>query len=116
MPRAVAYHPPPEMAVLGLIEFMLSFAVFYTVIHATGTVVTPPGKLEMLSRDAAATAVVLTLISGSVAMTIGLYRPEVCLDRKRLLIATGIAAAVAFALLLLFSDGPGNSLTTVHAL
>jgi exopolysaccharide biosynthesis polyprenyl glycosylphosphotransferase len=113
MPRAVAHHIPREMAVLGLIEFMLSFAVIYTVIQTTGTTTTVLSPIEMLPRDGAAVAAVLALISGGVALTIGLYRPEICLDRKRLLIAIGIAATIAFALLL--SGELGKNFTSGRA-
>ena len=61
----------------------------------------------MLPRGEIAAAV-LTLLVGAIALTIGLYRPEVCLDRKRLLIATGLAAIVTFVVLLPIGVGPHN--------
>lgn len=116
MPRAMAHYPPCEMAVLGLVESTLSFAVIYTVVQATGASVPRTVVIEMPLDRAFATAALLTVIGGFVALIIGLYRPEVCLDRKRLLIASAFAAIIAFTLLLLVDNGPRSSLTSGHAL
>jgi uncharacterized membrane protein YiaA len=104
------------MAVLGLVESTLSFAVIYTVVQATGASVPRTVVIEMPLDRAFATAALLTVIGGFVALIIGLYRPEVCLDRKRLLIASAFAAIIAFTLLLLVDNGPRSSLTSGHAL
>jgi exopolysaccharide biosynthesis polyprenyl glycosylphosphotransferase len=105
MPRVVAHYLPREMAVLGLVELALSFTVIYVVIRATGiqtarALVPLPAAVEILPRGGAALAAVLALVIGGIAVTVGLYRPEVCLDRKRLLLAMGIAAIVSLAGLL----------------
>jgi exopolysaccharide biosynthesis polyprenyl glycosylphosphotransferase len=116
MQRAVAHYLPREMALLGLVEFLLSFGVIYAVIQATSASGAPADVIMMLPLHGIAMAAVLTLISVGVALTIGLYRPEICLDRKRLLIATVIAATTTFSLLLLMSRGPANGLTSTHTL
>lgn len=106
MRRAVAHYLPREMAVLGLVEFTLSFAVIYTVIQAIGAAAAHPRVVDMLPRGDIALAVVLTVIVAGVALTIGLYRPEVCLNRKRLLIATGLIATITLTVLLFASGWP----------
>jgi exopolysaccharide biosynthesis polyprenyl glycosylphosphotransferase len=114
MQRAVAHYLPREMAVLGLVEFSLSFVVIDTVIQATGVSMQLPAIVDILHRGDIALAAILTFLVGGVALTIGLYRPEIWLDRKRLLIATGVAAIVAFAVLLCIGGRPNGSLTSGH--
>jgi sugar transferase (PEP-CTERM system associated) len=116
MQRAVAHYLPRQMAVLGLVEFGLSFAVIYAVIESAGVSMTLPTIIEVLPRADIALATVLTLTVGGVALTIGLYRPEVCRDRRRLLIATGLTAIIAFAVLLLVAGASRNGLTSFRAL
>jgi exopolysaccharide biosynthesis polyprenyl glycosylphosphotransferase len=119
MPRAVAHYLPREMAVLGLVELALSFTVIYLVIQATGNqtagaLAALPAIAEILPRGGAALAAVLALVIGGIAVTVGLYRPEVCLDRRRLLLAAGIAAIISLAGLLFVGGrngvGVGNTL------
>lgn len=116
MHRAVAHYLPPEMAVLGLVEFTLSFVVIYTVVQAAGASVALPAVIEILLRGDIALAAVLTLLIGGVALTIGLYRPEVCRNRNRMLIAAGVTAVIAFAALSFVGRGPYSRLTNGHTL
>ena len=111
MRRAVARYLPREMAVLGLVEFSLSFVVIYTVIQAGGASAPLPAFAGFLPNGGIAVAAILTLIIGAVALTIGLYRPEVCLDRKRLIITAGLAAIITFAVLLVIDGSPPNGLS-----
>jgi exopolysaccharide biosynthesis polyprenyl glycosylphosphotransferase len=112
MPRALAHCLPREIAVLGLIECALSFAVIYALINTASAPMQVPGVFAILLGDVALAAVV-TLTIGVVATAIGLYRPNVCLERKRLLAALVLASAVALGVLLLASggipDGLGHS-------
>jgi exopolysaccharide biosynthesis polyprenyl glycosylphosphotransferase len=116
MPRAVAHFLPREMAVLGLVELVLSFSVIYIVIQAADAPALLPSVSDMLPLRGIALAAALTLIIGGVALTIGLYRPEICLDRKRFLIAASLAAIVTFAVLLVIDGGPRNGLSSGNAL
>jgi exopolysaccharide biosynthesis polyprenyl glycosylphosphotransferase len=123
MPRAVAHYLPREMAVLGLVELALSFTVIYLVIQTTGiqtagALAPLPASVEVLPRGGVALAAVLALVIGGIAVTVGLYRPEVCLDRKRLLLATGIAAVLSLIGLLFVGGGTrnGNTLYIAQAI
>ena len=116
MQRAMAHYLPREMAVLGLLEFMLSLAVIDTVIQIAGAGVVLPAFVDMLPRCDLALAVVLTIVIGGVALTTGLYRPEVCLNRKRLLVGTSLAAIVIFTLLLTLGSRLHGSLTIGHSM
>ncbi|HEY0183731.1 MAG TPA: exopolysaccharide biosynthesis polyprenyl glycosylphosphotransferase [Rhodopila sp.] len=116
MQRVVAHYLPREMAVLGLVELMLSFAMIDTVIQATGTAGTLPAAIERLPRGDIALAIILALVSGGVALTIGLYRPEAFLERKKLLSAAALTAIITFTVLLLGGGGPPVSLASPRSL
>jgi exopolysaccharide biosynthesis polyprenyl glycosylphosphotransferase len=105
MSRAVAHYLPREIAVLGLVELTLSFAVIHTVVQAATTV-------ELIPSGDMVLAALLTVAIGAIAVGTGLYRPDVCLERKRLLIATGLAGGVIFALLLFIGAVPHNELAS----
>ena len=99
MARAIAQLLPVEMAVLGLFEFALSFALIFVMLTAGG----PSILLDStnLSRDCAVLAGMLAVTIAATAITIGLYRPEVCFDRRRFLSSATIAALLAFPAILL---------------
>jgi sugar transferase (PEP-CTERM system associated) len=103
------------MAVLGFLELLLSFAVIYAM-AAAPSVLGPHGlhtfALDPRSFNQAA------LIAGTIgicAVTIGLYRPEICLNRRRLILNAAVAAIVAFPIALIvsrhFSDGLSRTYT-----
>ncbi len=115
MQRAMTHYPPREMAVLGLIEFVLSFAVIYTVIQAAPAAVSPPAVFDMLPRGGVALAAVLTSMTAGVALTIGLYRLETCLSRKGLLTVTSVSAIITLSALLYLHAWPGHHLNDSRA-
>jgi exopolysaccharide biosynthesis polyprenyl glycosylphosphotransferase len=100
------------MAVLGFIEAALSFAVIYAAIQFAGASAPVPPWMPTLARDGTALALVLTVALGAVALTIGLYRPTVCFNRNRLLAATVLPAAIAFAMLVIPRGSLRDDLTT----
>ena len=114
MQRAMAQYVPREMAVLGLVEVALSFLVIYTILTINGTPEWISGSLQSLTAPTAAAAAVLALGISLIALAIGLYQPEVCLDRRRLLPAICLAAGLIFTALLLFGP-PQGRLTLGHA-
>ncbi len=103
-----------EMAILGLVEFALSFTVIYCMVRTAGGGPSLPAMIASLSGDRIKLAGFSTLMIGVVALTIGLYRPEVCFNRKRLMIAVSVSAAVAFAILLLLGGGLRHGFTAAH--
>jgi exopolysaccharide biosynthesis polyprenyl glycosylphosphotransferase len=122
MPRAVAHDLSREMAILGLVELTLSFAAINIAIQVAGASVPVPAVAEIIPSGGIALAAILTFIIGGLALTIGLYRPEVCLDGKRLLMAGGLAATITLTVLL-FIDGRlhsglrgGNALHAAEAI
>jgi sugar transferase (PEP-CTERM system associated) len=113
MARALVQLLPMEMALLGLFEFALSFALIFAMVTAGG-----PLLLESpdLPRDGLVFAAMLAVTIAGTAATIGLYRPEVCLDRRRFLLSGTIAALLAFPAILLVSGAYHMSLSADHIL
>ncbi len=101
MNRIFGQYFSAEMAFLCLIEWALTSLVIYALlVSATGSDAMSP----LGSTGAGSVAILLALTIGTVAVAIGLYRPEICLERGRLLANTGIAGVVAFPALLLVSE------------
>jgi sugar transferase (PEP-CTERM system associated) len=97
-----------EMAVLGLCELALSFLVIYGMLAMPGML---PGLGEASSAvathaaalETATLAAVLAFTIVCTAAAIGLYRPEICIERRRLLINAGVAGLLAFPAVLVVS-------------
>jgi exopolysaccharide biosynthesis polyprenyl glycosylphosphotransferase len=115
MQRVIANHLTREMAILGLVEAVLSFTAIYSVIILAGTPAALPG-FQSLPHDSFTVAASLTVVTGVTALIIGLYRAEICHDRKRLVLTIGIAATVAFAILLALSGDATSGLPVARAL
>jgi exopolysaccharide biosynthesis polyprenyl glycosylphosphotransferase len=111
MTRILAQYVSLETAALGLIELILSFLIIEAFLNVPGGPATllpvSPGLATNLTNLAAMFAV----ITAGIAATIGLYRPEVCLERRRLVMSAAVAGIVAFPILLLVSGGFHISLT-----
>jgi exopolysaccharide biosynthesis polyprenyl glycosylphosphotransferase len=108
MTRVLGRFVSLEMALLGLCELALSFLVIYAMLNAPGVVPVLFGHQSVTTPAAVAqgTAGLAVLLSCTVvltAATIGLYRPEICIERRRLLINTGIAGLLAFPAVLAIS-------------
>jgi sugar transferase (PEP-CTERM system associated) len=116
MQRVIRHYMTREMAALGLIEAILSFAAAYAVITMAGASASLPALIDTLPYDRIALAAVLTLVTGATGLTIGLYRIDVCRDRRRFFTTAALAAALAFAILLAFSGGRNTRFSTAHAL
>ena len=112
MARALVRLLPIEMAVLGLFEFVLSFALIFAMLNASG----PALLLDStdLPRDCLILAAMLAVTIAGTAATIGLYRPEVCLDRRRFLLSGTIAALLAFPAILIVSGAYSMALSGAH--
>ena len=105
MTRSFAHYLPIEMALLGLFELALSFLLIYAMMTTPGLLAPLADASSQLVRGGAILAAILALTIAGTAATIGLYRPEVCLDRKRLLVNASIAGMLAFPAVVLVSGG-----------
>ena len=103
--RSFAHYLPIEMALLGLFELALSFLLIYAMMTTPGLLAPLADASSQLVRGGAILAAILALTIAGTAATIGLYRPEVCLDRKRLLVNASIAGMLAFPAVVLVSGG-----------
>ena len=95
-----------EMIVLGLCELALSFLVIYGTLTLPGAFPVPTeaqgvNAAQTASLGTANLAAVLALTIMLTAAAIGLYRPEICIERRRLLINAGVAGLLAFPTVLL---------------
>ena len=101
MNRIFGQYFSAEMAALCLIEWALTSIVIYALLlSAAGSDAMAP----LGHAGAGSLAIVLALTIGAVAVIIGLYRPEVCFERRRLLANASIAGVLAFPALLLVSE------------
>ncbi len=90
-----------EMIVLGLFELALSFLVIYGMLTMPGAfpvLTEAPGvsTAQTASPGTANLAAILALTIVLTAAAIGLYRPEICIERRRMLINAGVAGLLAF--------------------
>lgn len=112
MTRLFGRYVPVEMTVLATLESLLCFGALYATLIASST-----GRLavDVIDVGLANRAALLAGIIGLSAIAIGLYRPEVCLDRRRLLLNAAVAAILAFPAALLVSGEFGDGLTKTYA-
>ncbi len=132
MGRALSRYMPVDMAILSIVELVLSFTVIHFMLDlppiggtlASGSLLADgagdlgrlaPGHLGLLKHgNDLATLLALTGI-GVTVMT-EFRQPEICLDRRRLLVAAGLAGVVAFPMFLFISSGFVQGGTTVRLL
>ena len=98
MTRLLGRYVSLEMALLCMAELLLSFLALHAVLATTAPVVLP--GLATQTNFSASVSLTIALS----ALAIGLYRPEVCLHGRRLLVASAVAGAVAFPLILILSQ------------
>src|SRR5215469_10704791 len=90
-----------EMALLGLCELALSFFVIYGMLPGPDMMFVAAGVDGHVATGAAVLssanlAAVLACTVVITAAAIGLYRPEICIERRRLLVNTMVAGLLAF--------------------
>ncbi len=88
---------PVEMLALWLADSLLSFIVIYLLLLPSGASVMGAAGLHPATANLAA---VLAVTIGLTALAIGLYRPEICLRARRLLVNTLAAGVAAFPAIL----------------
>jgi sugar transferase (PEP-CTERM system associated) len=102
MTRILAQYVSLETAALGLIELILSFLIVEAFLNVVPGGHAALGPMSVgLGANLTNLAVIFAVITAGIATTIGLYRPEVCLERRRLVVTAAVAAIVAFPILLL---------------
>ncbi len=90
MTRVFGHYLSPEMVLLWLLEFGICFLMIYLLLSpaaATGGVHPDLAAMEH--------AAILALTAGVTSIAIGLYRPEICLQTRRLLVNTAVAGVLA---------------------
>ena len=91
-----------EMVILGILELSLCFLIFY-ILFLPGDMALSPQTLRGFEPATAGHAAILALTIGAISMAIGMYRPEVCLQTRRLLVTSVMAGVLAFPAILALS-------------
>lgn len=114
MTRAVGRYVPPQVAVLWLAELALAFVVVYAM--------AAPETLDMLGESwrqvdlhLANHAALLAVMLGSTAGAIGLYRPDICFDPRRVAIHAFLVALLAFPVALVVGSTFGAGGLSIYA-
>src|ERR1700733_1233876 len=105
MTRILAQYVSRETAALGLIELILSFLIIEVFLNVPGGLAVLGPMSSGMAANLTALAAMFALVTAGIATTIGLYRPDVCLERRSLGLSAAIAGIVAFPVLLLVSGG-----------
>jgi exopolysaccharide biosynthesis polyprenyl glycosylphosphotransferase len=109
-----------SMALLGLLELILSFTVIYTVLQApavaTALQLLIPTMVKSLPRGPVALAAIITATFGVVGLSIGLYRRDVYRHMGRMLVAVALATTAAFIVMTLLVGSVERGLTLSQAL
>jgi exopolysaccharide biosynthesis polyprenyl glycosylphosphotransferase len=109
-----------SMALLGLLELILSFTVIYAVLQApavaTALQLLIPTMVKSLPRGPVALAGIITATFGVVGLSIGLYRRDVYRHMGRMLVAVALATAAAFIVMTLLVGSVERGLTLSQAL
>ncbi len=116
MTRIVGRYVPVEMAVFGLLELVLSFAVIYAMGAVSGILGPHVIASPAFNPHSADHAALLAGTIGICAVAIGLYRPELWLDRRRLVLNAAVAAIVAFPIAFLLSGHFRAGLSRTYAM
>ncbi|MBV8092099.1 MAG: TIGR03013 family PEP-CTERM/XrtA system glycosyltransferase [Acetobacteraceae bacterium] len=112
MTRVFGHYVSLEMTLLCVIELLLSFLLIYATLVFGGLELGAPG----LTAAAADLAAGLAFTIGAMAVTIGLYRPEICRERRRLLVNAAVTGVLAFPAVLLVSEALHVSLSQEYVL
>ena len=106
MTRSFGRYVSLEMVLLCLAELFLSFLLIYgMLVSASGPDLPALGSASFLAirPDSVNLAAMLAFTIGATSVTIGLYRPELYVHRRRLLLYALVAGALAFPAMLLIS-------------
>jgi len=105
MTRILAQYVSLETAALGLVELILSFVIIEAFLSVPGGLAALSPMASGLDANLTNLAAMFAVITAGIATTAGLYRPDVCLERRRLVVTAAVAGIVAFPILLLVSNG-----------
>lgn len=115
MPRTAGRYVAPEMAALWVIELVLAFVVVYAMMATPGTLDLPGSSWRTLDARLADRAALLAATLGATAVAIGLYRPEICLDPRRVALNAAVVAVLAFPVALAVGGVFSAGLTRTYA-
>ena len=115
MTRTVGRYVAPEMAALWVAELVLAFVVVYAMM------LTPPAadllgaSWRAINPRLANHAALLACMLAGTAVAIGLYRPDICLDPRRVALNAAVVAVLAFPVALAVGGAFNGGLTSTYA-
>lgn len=111
MKRIAAHLVPVEIAILGLVEMALSFLLICLALAAPHAVDLKALATLAMSHEYLTLGATFALVIAGTAVTIGLYRPDVCLDPRRFLGTAAVAGMLAFPAVLLIATSRHGQLS-----
>ncbi|HEY5300653.1 MAG TPA: sugar transferase [Acetobacteraceae bacterium] len=116
MTRSVGRYIAPEMAVLWLLELIMAFIVVYAMMLSPPAADLLGASWRAINPRLADHAALLASILAGTAIVIGLYRPDICLDPRRVALNAAVVAVLAFPLALVVGGAFNGGLTATYAL
>ena len=106
MAGSLGRHLSLEMVLLCLAELLLSFVLIYAMLVTATLPETGMSAASILTirAESISLAAMLAFTIGAASITVGLYRPALCLERRHLLLCASVAGALAFPAILVVSE------------
>ncbi|MEO8715425.1 MAG: exopolysaccharide biosynthesis polyprenyl glycosylphosphotransferase [Acetobacteraceae bacterium] len=115
MTRTVGRYVAPEMAALWVAELVLAFVVVYAMMAAPPAADVLGASWRALDLKLANHAALLACTLGGTAIAIGLYRPDICLDPRRVVLNAAVVAVLAFPVALAVGGAFSGGFTATYA-
>jgi sugar transferase (PEP-CTERM system associated) len=103
MTRVFGHYVALEMFFLWLLEFVPCLVAIYVLLAGPA----PAGSVAWIDLAAMNHAAILAFTIGFISLSIGLYRPEICLKTRHLLVNTAVAGVLAFPAVIAVSEAAG---------
>ncbi len=96
MRRTMGRYVAPELAALWLADLVLAFIVVYLMTASPAAREVLGASWQALDTRLIDHAALLASMLGATAIVIGLYRPDICLDPRRVALNAAVVAVIAF--------------------
>ncbi len=116
MTRTVGRYVAPEMAALWFAELVLAFIVVYAMTGFSPTPDVIGNSWTSFDFRVAHRVAPLALTFGLMALAIGLYRPDICLDPRRVALNGAVVAVLAFPIALAVGGAFNGGLSATYAI
>ncbi len=115
MRRTVGCYVAPELAALWLADLVLAFIVVYLMTASPAAREVLGASFRALDARLVDHAALLASTLGATASAIGLYRPDICLDPRRVALNAAVVVVIAFPVALIMGGIFSPRLTGTYA-